>query len=70
MQIPLFKIIEDGKYGFIDQTGAIVIEPQYLEAEDFYKGFSRVRFNNKLVPLDSQGRLLLKHSFNYVGYFD
>ena len=70
MKNPLFKIREKGKYGFINAEGDIVIEPQYFEAEDFYNDFSRVRFNNKLVPLDHLGRLLMKHSFNHVGYFE
>ncbi|RMG76804.1 MAG: WG repeat-containing protein, partial [Bacteroidetes bacterium] len=70
MRKPLFKIRENGKFGFMDATGEIVIEPQYYEAEDFHNGFSRVRFNNKLVPLDSLGRLLMKHLFNFVGLFE
>jgi hypothetical protein len=67
---PLFKIRENGKYGFINDEGEVVIEAQYFEAEDFYNGFSRVKFNDKLVPLDSMGRLLLKHLFNHVSLFE
>ena len=70
MKSPLFKIREDGKYGFINAEGQVMIEPQYFEVEDFYNDFSRVRFNNKLVPLDSLGRLLMKHIFNHVGHFE
>ena len=57
MKKPLFKIREDGKYGFMDAMGEVVVEPQYVEAEDFYNGFSRVRLNDRMVPLDTQGRL-------------
>ncbi|MBK6902659.1 MAG: WG repeat-containing protein [Saprospirales bacterium] len=57
----LFKIRDHGKFGFIDAHGAVVIEPQYFEADDFYAGFSRVRLNNRLVPMDALGRLLLRH---------
>ena len=70
MENHLYKIREHGKYGFMNQAGQVVIEPQYYEAENFYNGFSRVRFNNKLVPLDSLGRLLMKHLFNFVGNFE
>ncbi|MCB9035270.1 MAG: WG repeat-containing protein [Lewinellaceae bacterium] len=55
MHAPLFKIRENGKYGFIDAEGRMAIEPQYLEAEDFYNGFSRVRFNDKWVHIDAMG---------------
>ena len=70
MKNPLFKIREAGKYGFINAEGTVVIEPQYYDAEAFYNNFSRVRFNDKLVPLDCMGRLLMKHLFNHVGYFE
>ena len=49
--------------------GQIVIEPQYFKVEDFHNGFSIVTFNNKPVPLDNLGRLLMKHLFNFVGKF-
>ena len=67
--VPLFRIREQGRYGFIDATGQTVIQPQYIEAEPFTGDFSRVRFNDKLVPLDRLGRLLLRHVFNFVGHF-
>ena len=41
MRKPLFKIRENGKYGFMDTSGEVVIEPQYYDAEAFYNGFGR-----------------------------
>ena len=38
MHPALYIIKENGKYGYIDSTGEIVIEPQYAEAEEFYNG--------------------------------
>ncbi len=70
MEQPLFKIRERGKFGFIDQNGNTVIEPQHYNADDFYNGFSRVRFNDRLVLMDSMGRLYLRQLFNYIGYFE
>ena len=32
----------DGKYGFIDQAGKMVIQPQYSNVEDFSQGLARV----------------------------
>jgi hypothetical protein len=32
----------DGKYGFIDKTGKIVIQPQYDYVEDFSQGVAKV----------------------------
>jgi len=70
MRKSLFKIREYGKYGFMDATGEVVIEPQYYAVEDFYNGFSRVQLNDRLVPLDEMGRLLMRRFFNYVGLFE
>ena len=61
---PLFRIREGGRYGFINAQGDMAIEPQFLEAEDFYNGFSRVLLNDRLVPMDKLGRLLMKRMFN------
>ena len=32
----------DGRWGFIDETGKIVVEPQYLSVTQFYQGISLV----------------------------
>ena len=70
MRKPLYIIREKGKYGFMDASGETVIEPQYFQVEDFYNGYSRILFNDKPVHLDAVGRLLMKHSFKYVGLFE
>jgi WG containing repeat len=66
---PLFKIREHGRYGFIDASGEVVIEPQYLETGDFQHGFTRARLNDRWAPLDALGRLLLKRSYRQIGPF-
>jgi hypothetical protein len=63
MRQPLFKIRQNGFYGFINATGEVVIEPQYLEAGEFHNGFARVRLNDQWVPMDALGRLLLKRIY-------
>jgi len=44
---PLFRIIKDGKYGFIDQTGKVVIAPQFDSASDFSEGLALVRIGGE-----------------------
>ena len=70
MEQQLYKIRDRGKFGFMNRSGEVVIEPQYFEADEFYHGFSRVRMNDRLVLLDAMGRLYLKQLFNYIGYFE
>ena len=63
MSTPLFKIREKNKYGFIDADGEIIIEPQYLQVEDFHNNFARVKVFDKILLMDEAGRLLLKRVF-------
>lgn len=51
-------IVKDGRYGFIDHNGAVVIEPQYYWATDFYDGFAVVFVCGRLVSIDASGKLL------------
>jgi len=41
---PLFYIFEGSsrKYGYIDKSGEVFIEPQFFEAKDFCEGLARV----------------------------
>ncbi|HNE29832.1 MAG TPA: WG repeat-containing protein, partial [Saprospiraceae bacterium] len=70
MQKPLFRIREKGYYGYIDAKGEVVIEPQYLDAGDFRNGFACVRLNDRLVLLDSLGRLYLRRAYRFIGAFE
>jgi len=40
---PLFPIIRDGKMGYIDKAGKVIVTPQYDEAEIFYEGLAKVK---------------------------
>lgn len=39
----LFLVKENGKWGYIDRSGTVVIEPQYPVAADFHEGLARVK---------------------------
>lgn len=51
-----YKIRQHGFFGFMNASGEVVIEPQYLEVGDFHNGFARVRLNDQWVPMDTLGR--------------
>lgn len=40
-----FPILKDGKWGFIDKTGKVVIRPEYDYVEEFSEGLALVRIN-------------------------
>lgn len=49
----------DKKYGFIDKLGNIIIEPKYIEATGFYKGYCLVKDeSNKWYLIDKTGNII------------
>ncbi|MDP5090499.1 MAG: WG repeat-containing protein, partial [Saprospiraceae bacterium] len=63
-----FKIRDKGRFGFMDEHGNVVIEPQYVEAEDFYNLFAKVKFNDHYVNVYKLVRLLIKQIYKFIGY--
>jgi len=51
-------IVQDGKYGYIDHKGKIIIRPQFIWAEDFWHGLGTVYVCGQYVSIDSSGILL------------
>jgi len=55
----IYPIEENGKWGFIDPTGKIIITPQFQNVERT-EAFFRVMKNDKYSLLDSTGKVLLQ----------
>lgn len=49
---PLFRVEKDGKYGYIDKTGKVVIPIQYDSAGPFSEGLAPVVVDAKLVDVE------------------
>jgi len=58
-----------GKWGYIDRTGRIVINPQFEEAGDFSEGLARVKTGGKWGYVDRTGRFLINPQFEEAGDF-
>jgi hypothetical protein len=74
-------IVQDGKYGYIDHTGKIIIRLQFIYAEDFWQGLGAVYVCGHYVSIDSSGALLPlrvtiqghlepRHEGNKVGFVE
>jgi hypothetical protein len=50
-------IVQDGKYGYIDHAGKIIIRPQFIYAEDFWRGLGTVYVCGHYLSVDSKGTL-------------
>ncbi|AFW96838.1 serine/threonine protein kinase [Anabaena sp. 90] len=57
------------KYGYIDQTGRVVIQPQFDSARDFSKGMAVIRIGKKYGYIDKKGELLIPLQFDYASDF-
>jgi hypothetical protein len=51
-------VVQNGKYGYIDHEGKIVIRPQFVWAEDFWRGLGTVYVCGRYVSIDSSGTLV------------
>jgi len=51
-KISLFPVHQDCKFGYMNQEGRIVINPQFEEADDFVNGFAILKNNDKSAILD------------------
>lgn len=67
----LFPIPIDGKWGYINSSGRIVIPPQFDEAYDFEKsGFAYVKKSKGAGLVDPTGRLVVPPIYVQVNYVE
>jgi hypothetical protein len=60
---------EDMKYGYIDRTGRLVIQPQYDETYGFSEGLGRVVMNHKWGFIDKAGKMVIEPHFISAYWF-
>lgn len=70
---PLFLITQGGQSGYIDQTGKIIIAPQYGGAWGFYEERACVQAygsgNSKYAVIDNTGKFITPAEFSACGQF-
>lgn len=60
----------DGKYGYIDKTGKIVIEPQFSRAENFSNGLALFSDGKGgLGYIDKKGKVVIKPKYEWAKSF-
>ena len=67
----LFKIKVNNKYGFIDESGKIVIEPQFQGVYDFSDGLAKVYKSGEFdtAYIDETGKFAIEPKFDIGGNF-
>lgn len=65
----LFAVEKDGKFGYIDHTGKIIIPLQFEGANEFHEGLALVTANGKKLFIDTTGRVVIRPNFDIVNNF-
>lgn len=65
----LFPIVVQGRWGFIDSTGAVVIAPRFDQVQPFSEGLAAVREAGYYGYLNSAGHLVMPPAYAYAAPF-
>ena len=67
-QTLLYPILEDGKWGYINEIGKVLIKPQFDDAKLFYEGLARTKIGEKWGFIDPTGRFAIAAQFELEPY--
>lgn len=59
----------NGKYGFVDVTGQVIIPLKYEGSWPFSHGLAAVQFNDKWGLVDKNGHEVISHKYDWIGSF-
>jgi WG containing repeat len=65
----LFRFMRDGKFGYINEQGKIVIPAQFARADDFSEGLAGVRIDGKYGMIDQKGNIVIKPQYEFIFQF-
>nr|WP_300858608.1 WG repeat-containing protein [uncultured Acetatifactor sp.] len=60
---------QDGKWGFMDKKGKVMIEPQYEKAKSFSNGLAAVCMDGMWGFINESGEMVIECRFLDAGYF-
>lgn len=60
----MFIITQNGKYGYIDHTGKMIIEPKFDFAWNFTEVLARVMINGNFAYIDKRGNSLINPQYD------
>ncbi|MBX7222674.1 MAG: WG repeat-containing protein [Blastocatellia bacterium] len=69
----LFRVKYNGKWGYVDRQGRVVIEPQFAEANDFSEGLACVSLESegegRFGFIDKTGHFVIQPRFSHMAVF-
>lgn len=66
---PIFRVGLEGKCGFIDKYGRVVIEPNFTDARNFSEGLAAVAQDGKYGFINKNGEMIIKPEYDMVWNF-
>lgn len=57
-------VMKDGKWGFADAKGKMVIKPQFVDAGSFSNGLAAVNIDGKWGYIDKNGKVVIEQQFD------
>lgn len=69
MKEAFYVIRDNGRYGYINKAGLMVIEPQFEDAYNFSENLARVGVQHKYGFINESGKILIEPVFNDAGDF-
>jgi hypothetical protein len=62
----LARIRKQGKYGYMNHKGEMVIPVKFDKAEDFHEGLAQVEINGKWGYIDHAGNIVIQPQFDFA----
>ncbi len=66
---PLLRIVQNGRVGFIDLKGNLVIKPEYKQAGTLHDGLIPIRKNGTFGYIDRTGAMVIPDIYDYAEDF-
>ncbi|HZF99653.1 MAG TPA: WG repeat-containing protein, partial [Chitinophagales bacterium] len=65
----LYPIRDHGKYGYMSNTGELVIPAMYDNAMFFYEGLAAVKIDGQYGFIDNNNKMVIAPAYDTTGYF-
>src|SRR5262245_41153462 len=65
----LFPIQQGDRWGYIDRSGKIVIEPRFREADEFSEGLAAVELTGRWGFIDASGKVVVEPQYSWANRF-
>src|SRR5215470_1529558 len=65
-----FQVKQNGKWGFIDSSGNLVIPAKFSEAQAFHDGLAAVQYQGKWGYIGESGAFVIQPTFSNASVFD